>query len=536
MRPPVYLEDTDRRGASTLPPEERHAVGVPLHIPAQWVGRLVRVAPVIDEQVGNFEAVDEAVDRPGVRRLRRDAQAAGLPVDFAGVSAQDGPGPRGVAGDPAAGRVEVGVRPALSLGASRRDGVGRVGERGGQDDPGRQGPGPSPRHPSDRARNPLDGPHEQERHERDQEPPRLGERPDQQERQRREGDEPCQTPPRGPQGPRPPPDHDAGAEDGPQIRRAGDGRGASEDRPDLHERAGDLVGDPLEVEESLFGDPCGQPSSLEEADLGGLANGRQPAGPGEDQDHGGQARRPERPPAPAKAQVDCRGRGEADPDVPGQDACGQGQPQDAPDADATTAPGPDRGEHREHLQEGVERLRLDRPPAPPPGPVQRQGEPEEQGRPWRGHRPEPSPGQEHRDRRTQHGKGVAGDVRAAEGPPDEGQGGRIPGGEMGVSGRPRQVDLSVSAARGQCFAEDGVTGPVESRGGRQVRIQPDRGRRDGRQEDARAEGRADPPRYPSHAPRLLSTRPRRRAVKNATQPARSHLRPRDDPGCDDRSR
>ena len=118
MRLREYPEDADRRSASTLLPEGFHAVGVSLYIAAQRVRLLVRVSSVIDEQVRDREAADEAVDRLGLGRLRRDAQAAGLPVDLAGVSAQDGPGPRGVAGDPAAGGVEVGVRLALGLGAS----------------------------------------------------------------------------------------------------------------------------------------------------------------------------------------------------------------------------------------------------------------------------------------------------------------------------------------------------------------------------------------------------------------------------------
>jgi len=70
------------------------------------------------------------------------------------------------------------------------------------------------------------------------------------------------------------------------------------------------------------------------------------------------------------------------------------------------------------------------------------------------------------------------------------------------------VDFTVSTAGCQRIAQNGVTRAVESRGGRQIRVQHDQGRRGGRQNDPRPKGGLRPLSYLCHASRPPVSRAR----------------------------
>ena len=150
------------------------------------------------------------------------------------------------------------------------------------------------------------------------------------------------------------------------LATSGDGPRVAEHRGDLDERAGDLVGESLEVKQRLAGDPSGQTRGREQADLRVVADQGEPDDPGEDQDRHGQHRPAEGPPAPTQAQVDDRRRDEADPDVPGQDARGQDESQNDPGTHPTATAGPDRGEHGEQLPDACKAAPTGSPPRPVP--------------------------------------------------------------------------------------------------------------------------------------------------------------------------
>ncbi len=131
---PDRLADLDRRGTLNPVPDGYRAAGIALNIQAQRIEARVRVAVLVDQQIGNAEAIDEPIDSFGVRRVGSNRQSACLPEYFTRMAGQDRAGAWGVLGDPRTGGVEVGVSPALGLGTAGRDGMGGVGDRGGQND------------------------------------------------------------------------------------------------------------------------------------------------------------------------------------------------------------------------------------------------------------------------------------------------------------------------------------------------------------------------------------------------------------------
>ena len=131
---PDRLSDLDRRGALDLAPDEDRAAGISLNIQAQRIGARVRVAVLVDQQIRDPKAIDEPINGFGVRRVGSNRQSACLPEYFARMAGQHRAGARGVLGDPRAGGVEVGVSLALGLSTVGRDGIGGVGDRGGQND------------------------------------------------------------------------------------------------------------------------------------------------------------------------------------------------------------------------------------------------------------------------------------------------------------------------------------------------------------------------------------------------------------------
>ena len=131
---PDRLSDLDRHGALDLVPDEDRAAGISLDIQAQRIGARVRVAVLVDQQIRDPKAIDEPIDGFGVRRVGSNRQSACLPEYFARMAGQHRAGRGGVLGDPRAGGVEVGVSLALGLGTAGRDGIGGVGDRGGQND------------------------------------------------------------------------------------------------------------------------------------------------------------------------------------------------------------------------------------------------------------------------------------------------------------------------------------------------------------------------------------------------------------------
>jgi len=262
-----------------------------------------------------------------------------------------------------------------------------------------------------------------------------------------------------------------------------------------------LIGKPLDVKHRLAGNSRGQTTLNQELGLRVVADDRLPASPGEYQHHHGERCRRQRSPPPAQPEVAQQRRDQADPDVPDQNAGGESQAQTDAGTDVTTAAGPNRGEHGHQLPEDVEWLRLDRPADPPPGPVKRQREAEDQGRLRPINRPKPSPGQQDRSHCAAAGEEMCCLDRAAEGPPKKGECGRIPRWEVCMARRSWLADFTITAAGCQRLAKDRITRTVEPRRGMEVRVQPDRRHRDDRHEQPRTKTRPRPPSNPSHRPR-----------------------------------
>jgi len=94
-------------------PDESHPIRVPSHILHQRAIGLVRIPVLVDQEIGDAEAIDASGDRVRVTRVGRDCLAARLPEHFAGVAGHHEPGTGGLAGQPLAGDVKIGMGQAL---------------------------------------------------------------------------------------------------------------------------------------------------------------------------------------------------------------------------------------------------------------------------------------------------------------------------------------------------------------------------------------------------------------------------------------